>query len=167
MKFCSYFKLHQYFRNGFPFSVGVCTVCRRDRTKPGQSLWGWMVSVAISHKADAAVEGSWCVRSCIFWWCYIVFFIFLRCPLMQCNLYSNWNRERDPKVKTPLLIKSGKGQNISCSNCISEGVNKARLVSASKQIWSCLCAACTGRTLHWNHWSRDWARNEQLSCKAN
>lgn len=27
----------------------------------------WMVSVTISHKAGKAVEGSWCVKSCIFW----------------------------------------------------------------------------------------------------
>ena len=166
MNFCGYFRLYQYFRNGFPFSAGACTVCRRGRRKLRQSLWGQTASVAIPHKAAAAAEGSWRVRSCVFWWCYIDFFIFLRCPLMQCNLYSNWNRERDQKVKTPLLIKAGGGQNISCSNCVSEGVNKARLVNASKQIWSCLCAARTGRTLHWNHWSRDRARNEWLSCRA-
>lgn len=167
MKFCSYFKLHQYFRNGFPFSAGVCTVCRRGRRKLRQSLWGWMVSVAMSHKADAAEKGSWRVRSCIFWWCSIAFLIVLRCLLMQCNLHGNWIRERDPKVKIPLLTQAGEGQNISCSNCISEGVNKARRVNASEQIWSCLCASCTGRTLRWNHWSRDRARNERLSCKAN
>lgn len=167
MKFCGYFKLHQHFRNGFPFSAGACTVCRRGRRKLRQCLRGRVVSVALPRKADVAVVGSQRVRSCIFWWCYIAAFIFLSCPLMQCNLYSNWDGKRDSKVKIPLLIKAGKGQNISCSNCISEGVNKARLVNASKQIWSCLCASRTGRTLHWNQWSRDRARNEWLSCKAN
>lgn len=105
------------------------------------------VSATISHKAGNAVEGSWCVKSCIFWGCYIAFSILLGCPLMHCNLLSNWNRKRELKVKFPMLIKAGKGQNFNCSNCFSEAVNKAGLVCASKQIWSCLCAPHTGRTL--------------------
>lgn len=148
MKFCGYFKLHQSFRNEFPFSVGACTVCRRGRRKLRQSLWGQMVSVAISHNADAAGEGSWHARSCIFLVMLYCPFTFLRCPLKQRNLYRDWNREKDPWVKILLLIKVGKGQNKSCSSCVSGGVNKARLANASKQIWSCLCASCTGRTLH-------------------
>lgn len=56
--------------DGFPFSAVACAVCRRGRRKLRPSLWGQMASVATAHKADAAVEGSWCVRSCIFWWYY-------------------------------------------------------------------------------------------------
>lgn len=69
---------------------------KKVRESPG------MVSVTISHKAGNAVEGSWCVESCIFWCCYITFSIILKCPLMHCNLLSNRNRKRGLKVKIPM-----------------------------------------------------------------
>lgn len=82
--------------NGFPFSAEACTLRRRGRRKLRQCFWGRMVSVDTSHKADAAVEGSWRVRSRIFWGYYIAFFIFSEMS-PDCNVTCTvTGRERGP-----------------------------------------------------------------------
>lgn len=74
----------------------------------------------------------------------LLFFFFLRFNV-TCTVTG---REEGPEGKTPTVGAGSEEQISGCRSCISEAADKTRLVGASKQIWSCPSASCTGRTRH-------------------